>query len=147
MRARKIWSCLGLTLGLLGGCSDEGDDSAAGKSPLVGTWALTTAETRIDTGPWMPGDACRTDNTEEYGANGDWTLYDGPLQCGSGDTGIRRGNWRVTAGGTKIVYTYDGISGEYESTIESLTENSLILSFSSGGSGQSRYTFQKRGSQ
>ena len=105
--------------GLATACGSDGggDSSSSSSSPIVGTWKQTKAEERTGTSPWAVAHdaACRTDNTEEFAANGAWTLYDGTVQCGAG-TGIGHGSWRVTAANT-IVFTYDGVPGEYESTM------------------------------
>lgn len=125
-------------------CDKDTDDSAI--SPIIGTWEITNYETRIGNDSWKPvGEDCKLDDTEEYESNGRWTLYDGVNQCEAG-TGITQGTWKLKASNTKIVYTYDGYSGEYESTVEELTENSLILSWSTGDINNTQYrtTYKKK---
>jgi hypothetical protein len=123
-----------------------GGGSAAMQN-IMGTWKQTNSESRIGTAPWqVAGDvACRADNTEEYASDGSWTLYDGTNQCGSG-TGIVRGTWRLEAADTKVIYTYAQYSGEYEATIEQLTDRDLVLSHSTGdvAGTQTRSTYVKR---
>ncbi|MES2644811.1 MAG: lipocalin family protein [Myxococcota bacterium] len=121
------------------GCADE--------QPIVGTWAQTGSESRVGDDEWAELDdaACRLDNTEEYGEDGSWVLYDGTDQCGAG-TGIVRGTWQLAASDTKIVYTYEGAAGEYESTVESLTSTELVLTNSTGDTAgtQVRSTYEKQ---
>jgi len=108
------------------------DETEAVQSPLIGTWQVITYETRQGSGSWQNANQpCRLDDTEEYASNGKWTKYDGTNQCASG-TGITLGTWELRANNTKIVYTYDGAPGEYESTVELLNEETLVVSFSSG---------------
>jgi hypothetical protein len=112
----------------------------------VGTWRQTAVEERIGGGPWLPADdACRLDNVEEFSSNGDWTLYDGTFSCG-GSGGPARGEWRLEAGDTKLIFSYDGVGGEYESTIETLSDTTLVVSYSTGlTSGlQTRNTYRRQ---
>jgi hypothetical protein len=139
------WVPLAL-LGLLVACSS--DTSSGSSSPIVGTWLQVKSEERIGSGDWsVSADAdCRTDNTEQYDANGNFTLYDGTNVCGGGNDSIARGKWRLEAGDTKVIFTYDGIPGEYESTVESLTATDFVRTFSTGTTDgkQARYTFKKK---
>ena len=108
------------------------DDNSAVASPIVGSWEVISYETRQGTGSWQNANqACRLDDIEDYASNGDWTKYDGTNQCAAG-TGITRGTWELKANNSKVVYTYEGVPGEYESTIELLDEETLIVSFSAG---------------
>lgn len=86
------------------------------------------------------------DNTEEYEAGCAWTLYDGNVRCGTEETGIRHGTWRLAASDTKVIYTYDGIRGEYESTVETMTETELVLTRSTGETNgrQTRGVYRKQ---
>lgn len=121
------------------------DDDSAVSSPIVGSWEVISYETRQGSGNWQNANQpCRLDDTEEYASNGEWTKYDGTNQCAAG-TGITLGTWELRANNTKIVYTYDGVPGEYESTIELLDEENLIISFSSGdlNNTQFRVTYVK----
>lgn len=70
--------------------------------------------------------SCQLDDTEEYTSDGNWTAYEGPNQCNAG-TGIVRGTWRLTAGGSKVIYTYSGYSVEYESNVDQLGVTSMVL--------------------
>lgn len=125
------------------GCSSDSDAARR----LLGTWQQTNSESRVGANPWKPASdlACRSDNTEEYGEDDAWTLFDGTNQCGSGAS-IVRGTWRLAAADTKIVYTYERATGEYESTVESLTDTDLILTNSTGdlAGTQTRSTYRKR---
>ncbi|MGV3539910.1 MAG: lipocalin family protein [Rufibacter sp.] len=126
-------------------CSKD-DEEEEELHKMVGTWRVNKYESRTGTGNWQNANqSCRLDNTEEYEADGSWTLYDGTNQCGAG-TGITKGTWRTAASDTKVIYTYTGISGEYESTIEELTATTLVLTNSVGdvANTQTRVTYQKQ---
>ena len=131
----------------LAACSSEPAASSE-PSPIVGAWTQTKSEERIGTADWAVAKdaACRTDNTEEYGAGGDFTLYDGTIRCGSGGTGISKGTWRLTAANTTLIFTYAGASGEYVSTVDSLTATDMVLTFATGETNgqQIRSTYRKR---
>ena len=127
-------------------CASESTARPA-PSPIVGTWKQTMAEERVGTGSWAaPADAaCRLDNTEEFAADGAYTLYDGTLSCGPGGTGIVSGTWRLAAANTKVIFTYEGTSGEYPSTVEMLTDSDMVLTFDTGRTDglQTRSTYRK----
>jgi hypothetical protein len=115
------------------------------QSPLVGSWKRTKIESRTNANAWVIDTrTCYTDDVEEYAADGAWTFYDGTKQCSAG-TGIKKGTWKLAAGDTKVIYTYQGVSGEYESTIETLTATALVLTQSTGdvNNTQVRTTYQK----
>lgn len=136
MKLLKLYILL-FASALLFSCGD--DDSSENKSPITGTWKTVSYETREGAGEWEPTDeACRLDDTEEYKADGSWTKYDGTNQCSAG-TGIIKGTWALTASDTKIVYTYDGFEGEYESTVEQLSEQALIITSSAGDLDNTQY--------
>ena len=123
-------------------CKKETDKSP---SLIEGTWYKVKIETRQGSDDFViQNAACQLDDVEEYTADQKWTMYDGPNQCNAG-TGITRGTWRLTAGNSKIIYTYDGYSGEYESTVQELTDSKLVVIFSAGdlNNTQYRYTFEK----
>jgi hypothetical protein len=141
VRAVRASCVLGLCLVSVA-CGGSDTDSL-----LVGTWRQTAEEERIGAGPWQPADdACRLDNVEEFSSNGDWTLYDGTFSCGGSSTGPVRGDWRLEAGETKLIFSYDGIGGEYESTIETLSDTTLVVSYATGlTSGlQTRSTYRRQ---
>ena len=144
-----IGSKMRLSTGLLIVACGSGESSEpAPEGPLVGTWHQTMSEGRVGSGTWSAVDdvSCRTDNVEEYDADGGWVMYDGTVQCGAGGTGIIRGTWRLAAGDTKVIYTYQGAAGEYESTIELLSDSDLILTQSTGtlSGEQTRNTYEKQ---
>lgn len=129
--SRLLAAVLGVAL--LTACSSEGTSRSDDSSPIVGTWKVLSDQERIGTKDWTPSsEACRSDNTEEYKAGGAWTLYAGDNQCGGGGTGISKGTWRLAAANTKVIYTYERFRGEYESTVESLTETEMILTKATG---------------
>lgn len=133
---------LGLLAVLLTGCKKEDENNI---SPIVGTWHVVAYETRAGNANWTTSvGTCRLDDIEEYEANGRWTLYDGTDQCEAG-TGITRGTWELRASNTKIVYTYDAFDGEYESTVEELSDSRLVISWSAGDLDNTQYrlTFRK----
>jgi len=104
-------------------------------------------QTRTSGADWADIDdlPCRLDNTEEFGADGKWALYEGNTRCGQGGTGVLRGQWRLEASDTKIIFTYDDYGGEYESTIEKLTETELVYTESTGATdgSQNRKSYTK----
>ena len=129
MRKHLLLLLLPLVFAL--GCNKD-DDEKTPPHKIVGTWRVTKVETRLSGQDWQNTDEiCRLDNTEEYKANGAWTQYDGTDQCGAG-TGITNGTWKLAASDTKVIYTYNGVPGEYESTVEQLTGTTMVLSFSTG---------------
>lgn len=101
-------------------------------SDLVGTWKKVLVETRNAQTDWQADDrTCWADDVEEFSENGNWTLYDGTSQCNAG-TGMMTGSWELTASNTKVVFTYDGVPGTYESTVVDLDKENLVLTYSSG---------------
>lgn len=110
------------------------------EKPIVGTWKVISHETRQGNEvTWQPaGEPCKLDNTEVYEADGKWTLYEGTKQCSQG-TGVMKGTWKLAASDTKVVYTYDGVSGEYESSVEELNANKLVLTNSAGDLNNTQY--------
>ena len=118
---------------VLWGCGEGGDVAEGMQSLLVGTWRQTAHETRAGSAEWaQPADArCRLDNVEEYEEDGSWVVYDGTDQCGAG-TGITRGTWRSAVSDTKVIFTYAGASGEYESTVVRVSDTELVLTHSTG---------------
>lgn len=122
-----ILTIICISLILITSCKKEGIDL------IEGTWHRTKLESRIGSGAWQDETLqCQLDNIEIYEKGGVWKAYDGTNQCSPGN-GITTGTWKLTASDTKVIYTYDDYAGEYESTVEELTENSLILTHSSGG--------------
>lgn len=126
-------------------CSDPEEDV----SPIQGSWNLAAWDIKTENPPsdWKPkGEECRLDDMEEYKADGTWIKYDGSNQCPGGNgIGIYRGTWRLTANNGKVIYTYEEAQGEYESTVESLTETTMVLTFASGtvDGRQNRVTYTK----
>lgn len=116
-----------LTLVVISLTSFSGCDKEEDVEPIVGTWQKTKVEQSTNGGSWTNSTkSCQLDDTEEYASGGKWTAYDGPNQCSAG-TGIITGTWRLAAGGTKIIYTYSGFSGEYESTVDLLDGSNLVI--------------------
>ena len=126
----QIWiGTASLILGMaVSGCGPEEVE------PIVGVWKLVSQESRVPGETWRPSDYddCKSDDTEEYSADGEWILYDGTFHCGEDPTGMLKGTWRMAAAGTKVIYTYDLYAGEYESTVEQLTDTQMILSNATG---------------
>jgi len=126
---KNLINLLAICLILFASCKKDKTEKT---SPLVGTWTKTKMETKTSSTNWtVDTRTCYTDDLEEYGADGSWTLYDGTKQCSAG-SGITKGNWRLAANNTKIIFTYQAFSGEYESTVETLSETSLVLTQSVG---------------
>lgn len=114
--------------------------------PIVGTWQKSKVEQSTNGGAWSTSsEPCQMDDTEEYASGGSWTAYDGPNQCSAG-TGIIKGTWRLAANGSKVIYTYSGYSGEYESTVEQLNGSNMVLVYAVGDNNntQVRTTFTKK---
>ena len=120
-------------------CSDDDNESTNTQvSDIVGIWRTTKIEERTAANPWENvTEACDLDDTEEYSANGDWALYPGTVTCGS--AAVMTGTWELRANNTKVVYTYDGASGEYESTVESLGSDTMVLTHSAGDLANTQY--------
>ncbi|PZR21116.1 MAG: hypothetical protein DI539_08970 [Flavobacterium psychrophilum] len=119
-------------------CSDDDGKDSSGSSEIVGVWKKTKEETRQGSEAWEDvTEDCDLDDTEEYEADGDWALYPGTVTCGG--AAVINGTWSFRANKTKVVYTYDGFEGEYESTVESLTANKLVLTHSSGDVEDTQY--------
>lgn len=138
----KLFTLLSLLVLFLAGCKKDKEEE---KSQLVGSWKKTKIESKTSTTNWVTDTrTCYNDDVEEYSDGGAWASYDGTKQCSAG-TGIIKGTWKLAAGDTKIIYTYQGITGEYESTIETLTATSLVLTQSTGDvrNTQIRTTYQK----
>lgn len=120
---------------LVTGCRDDEETP----DPIVGTWQKSKVEKSTNGGSWTDTTApCELDDTEEYSSNGEWTLYSGPNQCSAG-TGVVRGTWRVAANRTKVVYTYDDVPGEYESTLDHLSGNELVIIHAVGDVANTQY--------
>lgn len=109
-------------------CASKGSSMPEESGPIVGTWQQTSSEDRVGANDWAPSATaeCRLGSTEEYEADGTWTLF-GTRKCEGSGSGVRKGTWQFAANKTKIIYTYEGISGEYASTIETLNETELVL--------------------
>lgn len=127
-------------------CSKDKDDPIILPiSDIVGTWNKVSTETRTENTEWVADNrSCLTDDTEEFRINGTWSSYDGTSQCNPG-SGVQNGTWTLTAGNTKVVFTYDGFSGSYESTVTQLNANTMVLTYSSGdiAGTQNRITYSK----
>lgn len=132
-----------ICMAVLLGCKKE----PTAQELLTGTWIKTKEESKTTNSDWQAtNEACDLDDTEEFSADGKWALYLGNQLC-SGQSGtVVRGNYLLAASDTKIIFTYTGISGEYESTIESISSNQLVLSFATGLSNGTivRTTYNKR---
>ena len=132
-----------LTVAFLASCSKDKEETPL----IVGSWKRTKIESRKGTATTWTLDArtCYKDDIEEFTKDGVYTLYDGTAQCSAG-AGITRGKWKLESGQSKVVFTYDGYSGEYESTVESLTATDMVLSNSVGDTQntQTRITYQKQ---
>jgi len=138
----KLFTLLSLLVLFFAGCKKDDEEE---KSPLIGTWKKTKIESKTSTTNWTTDTrTCYNDDVEEYSDGGAWASYDGTKQCSAG-TGIIKGTWKLAAGDTKIIYTYQGYTGEYESTIETSTATSLVLTQSTGDvkNTQIRTTYQK----
>lgn len=97
---------------------------------LIGSWEVIKYEESLDGINWSddPNNYCVIDDVWEFTENNVMNYYDGAVLCNnSSGTQIEKGTWKLTANETKIIFTYDGHPGEYESTIESLTETELVL--------------------
>lgn len=125
-------------ISLFTACSKKEDGAAP---PIVGTWKKTLVEKKTNTAAWaVDPRPCQLDDIEEYSQSGSWVLYDGPNQCSPG-TGIMNGTWRLAAGDGKVIFTFSGVPGEYESTVVSLSSSQMILLQSAGDVNNTQYRF------
>ena len=132
-----------LSISILLGCKKE----PTAQELLTGTWLKTKEESKTNSSDWQQSsEACDLDDTEEFTADGKWALYLGNQLCSGQSGSVVRGSYLLDASDTKIIFTYTGISGEYESTIESISSNQLVLSFATGLSNGTvvRTTYTKR---
>ena len=126
-------------------CSKDEDSFTITKKNLVGSWTKSKVEKRVSDGLWADiTESCNLDDVEEYASNGNWIFYLGTLRCESGSP-ILKGNWSLAANDSKIIYEYDDYEGQYEKSIETITENVLIVTHSANDldNSQYRYTFRK----
>ncbi|CAM3992402.1 hypothetical protein FLAN108750_03570 [Flavobacterium antarcticum] len=136
-----------ITLLSLLSCSNEEDAVSVSttKKNLIGSWTKAKVEKRTNEGQWTDiTENCNLDDVEEYASNSNWTFYLGTLRCESGAP-VLKGSWNLAANDTKIIYEYDDYEGQYEKSIETITENVLIVTHSANdlANSQYRYTFNK----
>ena len=132
-----------VALFLFSGCRKE-DQRPENK--LLGTWQKVKLESKTNTTDWkVLSQPCQLDDLEEYRPSGDWTLFSGAAQCSPGN-GVLRGTWKQAADGSKLIYTYEGAGGEYESTLAELTDDQMVLVQSTGQTNgqQIRFTYERR---
>lgn len=138
--------CLLLTAVFLFSCSDDSDEKdTSGNSKITGVWKKTKEESRQGNAAWEDvTEDCDLDDTEEYEAGGDWALYPGTVTCGSAN--VITGSWVLKANGTKVVFSYDAFEGEFESTVEELTDTKMVLTHSAGDVDDTQYrdTYTKK---
>ena len=140
---KNLLLLLSIAVLFITGCEKKSSDDDL--SPLIASWKKIKIEARTSSTPWVIDNrTCYTDDIEEFDSKGGWTSYDGTNQCSAG-TGIITGSWKFAVNETKIIFSYEGYTGEYESTIETLTENVLVLTQSAGdlNNTQIRTTYQK----
>jgi hypothetical protein len=138
----KLFTLLSLVVLFFAACKKDKKEE---QSPLIGSWKKVKIESKTSTTNWVTDNrTCYDDDVEEYSDGGAWASYDGTKQCSAG-TGIIKGTWKLAVNNTKIIYTYQGYTGEYESTVETLTATSLVLTQSTGDvkNTQVRTTYQK----
>lgn len=116
---------------------------------IRGTWRVDKIEKRFGgVGEWENDPTnCRIGSVEEYEKSGKWTLYAAPGAPCPGSSGLPYfGTYRFAASGTKLLYTYDDSIGEYASSVESLTKNTMILFYDTGLTDhrEYRYTYSKQ---
>ncbi len=127
-----LLNALAIVIILFSSCEKKDETDPVTVSPLIGSWMKTKVETKTSSTDWkVDAKTCYTDDLEEYEASGTWTLYDGTQQCTAG-SGITKGTWKFAANNAKLVFTYQGFSGSYESTVETLTDKSMVLTQSTG---------------
>ncbi|MNK06500.1 hypothetical protein D3C87_243990 [compost metagenome] len=120
------------------GCSGDDNKEAVNDSEIVGVWTKMKEEKRVGLAEWQDvTEDCDLDDTEEYKSNGDWAMYMGTITCGSRDA--MYGTWSFRANETKVMFTYDEYEGEYEKTVEELSENKMILSHNTGDVQDTQY--------
>ncbi|MDV6170100.1 lipocalin family protein [Flavobacterium sp. DG1-102-2] len=130
--------CLLLGASLFVSCQDDDSDKGGSGNSIVGVWQKTKEETRLGSGTWQAvTEDCDLDDTEEYKSDGSWTFYPGTVTCGS--AAVLNGTWKLRANDTKVLFTYDGVDGAYESTLEELTDSKLVLTHSAGDVEDTQY--------
>lgn len=113
-------------------CSSDDDSSSLSPvaQKLIGSWVRTGIEQNTGNG-WVDiTEDCNLDDVEEFSPDGLYVFYPGTNTCWG--SLVEYGTWRLAAGDTKIVFTYDEADGEYESTIVTITENYLEITHSTG---------------
>lgn len=113
-------------------CSADDNSSSASEvaQKLTGSWMRTSIEENNGNGWEDITQDCDLDDVEEFSPDGVYIIYPGTDTCHG--SMVEYGTWRLGAGDTKIVFTYDGYEGEYESTISTLTESYLEITHSVG---------------
>jgi len=140
---KKFYLITLFALALFTACKREDEKPA---NHLLGSWQKVKVESKVPPADWQTeNQPCQLDDVEEYRPTGDWALFSGANQCSAG-SGVTRVTRQQAASNTHIIYTFEGISREYESTVQELTAEKMILIQSTGltNGKQIRYTFEKK---
>jgi hypothetical protein len=147
MKKIKLFASLILTISILTiSCTKDEESISTAKKNLTGSWLKTNVEKRVGEGSWADiTKDCELDDIEEYASNGNWTFFLGTNRCFSSVTSIYTGTWQLRTNDTKIIFTYVDAVGNYEKSIETLTDKLLIITHNSNdlNNSQFRYTFSK----
>lgn len=122
-----------LSISFLSSCSSD-DDSTSYQSEtaskLIGSWKRTSIESNNGNGWTDITQTCDLDDIEEFSNDGTYIYYPGTNTCNS--SLVEYGTWRLAASDSRIVFTYDGYDGEYESSNVTINEGYLEITHSVG---------------
>ncbi|MCK9404712.1 MAG: hypothetical protein M0Q26_15065 [Chitinophagaceae bacterium] len=150
-------SIISLLIILITACSKGGDSSTTPTPTTSKATLLTSSDWNIAgiqhkavsatvwTDDYASLAACVKDNKVVYRASGSYESSEGATKCSSSDPQIlETGTWSLTTNETILVVQATNGTQIYNATIETLTINSLIISFtnvSNGVTNQYRYSF------
>ena len=141
MKSKLIAVFILLSAVIFTGCekdNDDDDNTQKTKTELISASVWKFDNAQIDADDNGTGDinlpagylqACQTDNTLTFNANGSGLIDEGPTTCNTGDPQSAPFTWTFTSNETVINFTapiFAGVGGEFK--LISLTETELKLS-------------------
>lgn len=138
---------LGSALVILACDKEEEPKKSEIEQQLIGAWTESKIEELGEAGNWIDFTRpCDLDDVSEFLPSGKYALYQGVNICEGGDHTVLNGAWRLGSNDTKIIFTYEAYSGEYERSIESFTATQMVLKHATGEtvSRQIRTTYVKK---